>query len=82
MAIEDLDGVRGVLYKIFNEAVERHNKYYDPESAMNDGSYGGGQPDNFSIQNRIAIGTLGQAIGAVESAQSRVAPKLPGKTAQ
>lgn len=72
----NLDEVKAELYKIFNEAVKRHGLYSDPNSAENGTSYGGGNPENFAIQNRQAIGALGLAIAEVEREQ-RAAKERP-----
>lgn len=57
---ENLQDVKKELYRLFNAAVERQAEYEDPSTAYSS------KPANFKIQSRIAIGTLGQAIAAVE----------------
>lgn len=59
----DLATLKDKLWEVFEQAVERQEKYEDTKYAAN------GTPTNFAIAGRASIGTLGQAIAAVESAQ-------------
>lgn len=56
----DLETLRDVLWEHFEDAAERHHHYSNPWDSDN---Y---TPMNFSIQNRQAMGALGQAIADVE----------------
>ena len=60
-AVTDLESLQKELYKVFNEAVKEHENYSDPSSAS---EY---TPGNYAVQNRIAMGTLAQAIAAIEA---------------
>jgi hypothetical protein len=59
----NLDEVKAELYKIFNEAVEKHGNYSDRDYASNN------YPLNLKIENRKVISDLAQAIVAVEKEQ-------------
>lgn len=77
-SIKNLDEVKVELYKLFNEAVDRHGSYEDPNSS------GSSYPFGAKTQNRIAIGTLAQAIASVEREQREMKAEgftasLPGK---
>lgn len=56
----DLNELKHVLWDAFEEAHDRHNEYKDAN-----GHYLADH--DFKIQNRIALGTIAQAIVAVEA---------------
>jgi len=64
--IESLENVRKALYEVFNEAVETHDKYSDPSEAGTGSKYSSSELANFKVQNRTAIGSLGNAIADIE----------------
>lgn len=60
MPIDNLEDMKKALYKVFNEAMERHGDYEDGDEAYES------TPSNFTIANRTALGTLATAIAEVE----------------
>lgn len=75
MAITTLDQVRDKLYELFNEASEKHEMYKDPDRGA-ENSYA---LNNHAVQNRIALGTLAQAIAVVEREQREKGDAAPLK---
>lgn len=64
MAERDLKELEDVLWAHFDYARKEHSKYTDPQ-ASNETKTSYGSPGNFAIENRKALGELGQAIAAV-----------------
>jgi hypothetical protein len=64
-----LEELKDTLWKAFDRAAERHEYYSDYDYASQ--SY----PTNHSIQNRIAMGTLADAIVNVER-EMRIREKI------